>query len=149
MRKDYKIRESIRIPHIMNSSKLFGLVSPKPWFLVGGSENDDWPKHEGEPIKCVLTDTLARQMYFLDPYPDENEASSNVLISYNWGDDSVKIMAIRNYEPWQVVESNPDPDLVLKNAYQFGLEGSDTGDSPIAAALGTKVSRRGYRFPNG
>lgn len=136
--EDYKIRESIRIPHIMNSSKLFGLVSPKPW------KNDEitaWPTHppEGgdnaEPIKCVLTDTLARQMYFLDPYEDVDQASSNVLISYNWGDDSVKIMAIRNYQDWQVVDPEKGKDFNLKNAYQFGLEGSDIGNNPIAAAL--------------
>ena len=130
---DYKIRESLRGPHIMNSSKLFGFLPTKPWTEAeGGIEN--WPHHKGEPIKCVLTDTLARQMYFLDPYPNEKDAGSNVLISYNWGDDSIKIMAIRNYQPWQVVDQNATPDIVLKNAYQFGLEGSDL-DSPIAASL--------------
>ncbi|NET07460.1 MAG: NAD(P)-binding protein [Symploca sp. SIO2B6] len=139
--KDTKIRESIRIPHIMNSSKLFGLVSPKPWSTSGGIEN--WPKYNEEPIKCVLTDTLARQMYFLDPHPNEDNASSNVLISYNWGDDSVKIMGIRNYMPWQVLKDNnkvPSPDFILKNAYQFGLEGSvkhneSATNNPIAEAL--------------
>ena len=131
------IRESMRIPHIMNSSKLFGLIDPKPWSINGGLT--DWPFYtddmgQKEPIKCVLTDTLARQMYFLDPYPDENDAASNVLISYNWGDDSTKIMAIRNYESYQTIYPSNSSDFVLKKAYQSGLEGSDE-DSPIAAAL--------------
>lgn len=128
--EDYKIRESLRIPHIMNSSKLFGFLPKKPWL----DEDIDWPIYEGEPVKCVLTDTLARQMYYLDPYPNEPDAGSNVLISYNWGDDSVKIMGIRNYQPGQIVDSNANPDFVLKNAYQFGLEGS-VQNSPIAASL--------------
>lgn len=130
--RDYKIRESLRVPHIMNSSKLFGFMPTKPWKENGGIEN--WPYHKGEPVKCVLTDTLARQMYFLDPYPNDEDAGSNVLIGYNWGDDSVKIMAIRNYEPWQVVGQNANPDVVLKNAYQLGLEGSDL-NNPIANSL--------------
>ena len=129
---DHKIRDSIRIPHIMNSSKLFGLIDPKPWASSGGITG--WPEYEGEPIKCLLTDTLARQMYFLDPYPDEDNAASNVLISYNWGDDSTKIMAIQNYQSCQTLYPSKSSDFVLKKAYQFGLEGSDL-DSPIAAAL--------------
>jgi len=130
---DYKIRESIRIPHIMNSSKLFGLMEPKPWAKNLGIEG--WPEYEGEPIKCVLTDTLARQMYFLDPYPEQENAASNVLISYNWGDDSTKIMAIRNYESYQTIYPSNSSDFVLNKAYQFGIEGSLGKDDPIAKAL--------------
>ncbi|GGA58838.1 FAD-dependent oxidoreductase [Okeania sp. KiyG1] len=132
--EDYKIRDSMRIPHIMNSSKLFGLIDPKPW--AGSTGIKGWPTHPpndpcGEPIKCVLTDTLARQMYFLDP-PDN--PASNVLISYNWGDDSTKIMAIQDYEAHQTLYPD-NPDYALKKAYQFGIEGSLGQDDPIVLAL--------------
>lgn len=122
------VRESMRIPHIMDSSKLFGLLPEKPWFKSG------WPMVNGEPVKCVLTDTLARQMYFLDPYPEDRYAATNVLISYNWGDDSVKIMGIRNYTPNQRMPRGANPDLVLKEAYQNALE-TTIANSPVAASL--------------
>jgi tryptophan 2-monooxygenase len=127
------VRESLRIPHIMNSSKLFGFLPQKPW---NDSEISNWPKHgDGDiPIKCVLSDTLARQMYFLDPYPNDSEAGTNVLISYNWGDDSIKIMGVQNYNPEQAVNPDANPDFVLKQAYEVGLE-TTIGNSPVAQSL--------------
>lgn len=127
------IRESMRIPHIMNSSKLFGFLAQKPWV-----DNQDWPSVNvdgvEQPVKCVLTDTLARQMYFLDPYPEDDGAGCNPLISYNWGDDSVQIMGIRNYEQGQYVNSEASPNYTLKMAYQNGLD-SAIENSPIARSL--------------
>jgi len=123
------IREAIRIPHVMNASKMFGFLPAKPWV-----NNEDWPHIHGDPIKCVLTDTLARQMYFLDPYPEEDSAGCNALISYNWGDDAVQIMAVRNYEQGQFTNPAASPDFVLKNAYQNGIC-SAIENSPIAETL--------------
>jgi len=112
------LRQSIRVPHIINSSKLFGFLPKKPWI-----DNDKWPCDEGgEPVKCLLTDTLARQMYFLDPYPEDDNAGVNVLISYNWGDDSVQMMAIENYSPNQKLDPDENSDYTLKLAYQNDLE---------------------------
>lgn len=122
------LRESLRIPHIMNSSKLFGFLPKKPW----DNAELDWPTHQGEPVKCVLTDTLARQMYYLDPYPDNPEAGSNVLISYNWGDDSVKIMGIMDTDYRK--DDSIDPNVKLKEAYQTALE-TVIQDNPVAASL--------------
>ncbi|NKC17064.1 MAG: NAD(P)-binding protein [Gammaproteobacteria bacterium] len=127
------MRESLRIPHIMNSSKLFGFLSQKPWVV----DPDNWPHHPaegGEPVKCVLTDTLARQMYYLDPYEMCDDAGSNVLISYNWGDDSVKIMGILDYEEDQVSSAGATSNFNLKEAYETGLE-TAIADSPVAASL--------------
>ena len=111
------VRESLRVPHIMNSSKLFGFLEKKPWL-----NNPDWPTYKGEPVKCVLTDTLARQMYFLDPYPNDDDAGCNVLISYNWGDDSVQVMGILDYHKNQLPERGFTPDFALKLEYQTALE---------------------------
>lgn len=121
------LRESLRIPHIMNSSKLFGFLPKRPW-----DEDPNWPKHKGEEVKCVLTDTLARQMYFLDQHPDNPEAGCNVLISYNWGDDSVKVMGILDTDYKQ--EPPVNPNLNLKEAYQTALE-TTIRDNPVATSL--------------
>jgi tryptophan 2-monooxygenase len=121
------LRESLRIPHIMNSSKLFGFLPKKPW-----DEDPNWPTHNGEEVKCVLTDTLARQMYYLDPYPDNSEAGCNVLISYNWGDDSVKIMGILDTDYKQDPASSAN--FNLKKAYQTALE-TVIRDNPVATSL--------------
>lgn len=130
------VREAIRIPQIMNSSKLFGMLEHKPW------TNPQWAEDWGSvcrdgtdyPVKCVLTDTLARQMYFLDPYPKIAKAGSNVLISYNWGDDSVKIMGILDYEKSQVITQDSNPDFNLKVAYELGIS-SALPDSIVAEVL--------------
>ena len=126
---NHMLRESLRIPHIMNSSKLFGFLETKPWI-----DNDDWPHHNDDPIKCVLTDTLARQMYYLDPYPEDDNAGSNVLISYNWGDDSVKIMGILDYEQDQVIDPSATANYHLKEAYQTALDTTRLV-SPVAQSL--------------
>ncbi|MEM7533522.1 MAG: FAD-dependent oxidoreductase, partial [Chloroflexota bacterium] len=128
------MRESMRIPHIMNSSKLFGFLPQKPW----EADPENWPHHEDakgrHEVKCVLTDTLARQMYFLDPYPTKADAGSNVLISYNWGDDSVKIMGIFDYAQDQITNPDASPDFNLKLAYQTGLA-TAMSDNPVARSL--------------
>ena len=111
---------------------MFGLRDPKPW--ANSRAITGWPEYEGEAIKCVLKDTLARQIYFLDPYPDQDDTAFNILIRYNWEDDSTKMMATRNYESYQTIYPSKSSDFFLNKAYQFGLEGSDS-DSPITAAL--------------
>ena len=128
------VRESLPMPHIVDSSKLFGFLPKRPWDI-----DKNWPHHTDKngkrhPVKCVLTDTLARQMYFLDPYENEKNAGSNVLISYSWGDDATKIAGIQNYNQLQAIDPRANPDFVLKQAYEFGLE-TAIKDNPVATAL--------------
>lgn len=125
------VRDAIRIPNMMDASKLFGFVREKPWVPGSGI---NWPKVDGQPVKCVLTDTLPRQMYFLDPYPQRDDAGLNVLISYNWGADSIRNQGIMNYMPWHDIYGNACPDFNLKMAYQLAIS-STTENNPVAQVL--------------
>lgn len=73
---------SIQQLHLMNSSKLFVLTRSKFW-LDG---NNKFPEN-------IQTDGLVRGLYCLD-YPDTSLGV--VLVSYTWGDDSTKYIAIKN-----------------------------------------------------
>ncbi|PHZ86564.1 FAD-dependent oxidoreductase [Paremcibacter congregatus] len=130
------VRESMRVPHIMNSSKLFGFVPQKPWTNPRWEHRWGEVRYEGKnyPVKCVLTDTLARQMYFLDPYKHDDTAGSNILISYNWGDDSIKVMGILDYHKDQVITPGSNPDFNLKTAYELGI-GSALRNNVVADVL--------------
>lgn len=67
--------------HLMNSSKLFVLTKSK-----------FWKQGKGIP-QNIQTDGLVRGLYCLD-YPDSNYGV--VLVSYTWGDDSTKYIAIKD-----------------------------------------------------
>ena len=71
----------IRKLHLMNSSKLFVLTKTK-----------FWDQHQGLPAN-VQTDGLVRGLYCLD-YPGTDHGV--VLISYTWGDDSTKCIAVKD-----------------------------------------------------
>jgi tryptophan 2-monooxygenase len=64
--------------HLMNSSKLFVLCSSKFWAQGGMPQN-------------IQTDGLVRGLYCLE-YPGSNYGV--VLVSYTWGDDSTKYIAL-------------------------------------------------------
>lgn len=66
--------------HLMNSSKLFVLTSSKFWTSGGLPQN-------------IQTDGLVRGLYCLD-YPGTEYGV--VLVSYTWGDDSTKYIAIKD-----------------------------------------------------
>ena len=72
---------AIRELHMMNSSKLFVLTKTKFW------------QQKGLPAN-IQTDGLCRGLYCLD-YPSR-EGYGVVLISYTWGDDSTKCIALKN-----------------------------------------------------
>lgn len=74
---------SIRQLHLMNSSKLFVLTRSKFW-SVDASRN--FPQN-------IQTDGLVRGLYCLD-YPGTELGV--VLVSYTWGDDSTKYIAIKD-----------------------------------------------------
>jgi len=137
------VREAMRIPHIMNSSKLFGFVEHKPWTDPRWQARWGSVAYEGQqhPVKCVLTDTLARQMYFLDPYVDDPGAGSNVLISYNWGDDSIKIMGVLDFNESQTITPDSNPDYNLKTSYVLGLD-SAVQNSVVAEVIDTGIELR-------
>jgi tryptophan 2-monooxygenase len=72
---------AIREIHLMNSSKLFVLTQSKFWLQGGLASN-------------IQTDGLVRGLYCLDYGPNTNYGV--VLISYTWGDDSTKCIAIKD-----------------------------------------------------
>lgn len=74
---------AIRELHLMNSSKLFALTSSKFWLQQSGP---------ALPAN-IQTDGLVRGLYCLD-YP--NTDNGVVLVSYTWGDDSTKYIAIKD-----------------------------------------------------
>lgn len=71
---------AIREMHLMNSSKLFVLTQSKFW------ESANLPAN-------IQTDGLVRGLYCLD-YAGSNYGV--VLISYTWGDDSTKYIAVKD-----------------------------------------------------
>lgn len=76
---DATANSGIREIHLMNSSKLFVLTQSKFWV---------------KPLpQTIQTDGLVRGLYCLD-YPASKYGV--VLISYTWGDDSTKYIAIKD-----------------------------------------------------
>lgn len=69
--------------HLMNSSKLFVLTRSKFWAT---EPSQNFPQN-------IQTDGLVRGLYCLD-YP--GTAHGVVLVSYTWGDDSTKYIAIKD-----------------------------------------------------
>ena len=67
--------------HLMNSSKLFVLTKTKFWKSTPGMPEN------------IQTDGLVRGLYCLD-YPKSEHGV--VLVSYTWGDDSTKYIAIKD-----------------------------------------------------
>jgi tryptophan 2-monooxygenase len=67
--------------HLMNSSKLFVLTKTKFWKDTPGLPQN------------IQTDGLVRGLYCLD-YP--NSDYGVVLVSYTWGDDSTKYIALKD-----------------------------------------------------
>jgi len=88
---------AIREIHLMNSSKLFVLTQNKFWLQGGLPAN-------------IQTDGLVRGLYCLDYGPQTNYGV--VLISYTWGDDSTKCIAIK--DPTQRLE-------ILLNSLQVAV----------------------------
>lgn len=74
-----EVNTSLRELHLMNSSKLFVLTKSRFW-------------GNGIP-QNIQTDGLVRGLYCLD-YP--NTSYGVVLVSYSWGDDSTKLIAIKD-----------------------------------------------------
>lgn len=68
--------------HLMNSSKLFVLTKSKFW-------------QKGKFPQNIQTDGLVRGLYCLD-YPNSDHGV--VLVSYTWGDDSTKYIALKEPE---------------------------------------------------
>jgi len=77
---------AIREMHLMNSSKLFVLTRSKFWLPPAG-QPATLPAN-------IQTDGLVRGLYCLDY--GQNTEYGVVLISYTWGDDSTKYIAIKD-----------------------------------------------------
>lgn len=81
---DENVKTSLRNLHLVNSSKLFIRTKTKFWI-----DDDSIPSN-------IQTDGLPRGIYCLD-YGDRTE-NGVVLISYTWGDDSTKLLAIEPHK---------------------------------------------------
>ncbi|MEQ8604602.1 MAG: NAD(P)/FAD-dependent oxidoreductase [Marivibrio sp.] len=66
--------------HIMNSSKVFLRTETQFW------------KTLKEPVRCILSDTLSTNLYTLDYH----ETTGVVLVSYVWGDQSIKQLTFQD-----------------------------------------------------
>jgi tryptophan 2-monooxygenase len=100
------VSSAVRQLHLMNSSKLFVLTQTKFWQANGSTLPSN-----------IQSDTLVRGLYCLDYYPQTPGVGYGVvLISYTWGDDSTKLLAINN--PIERLEiclrsiENTQPDFV-------------------------------------
>ncbi|KGJ93763.1 flavin monoamine oxidase family protein [Colwellia psychrerythraea] len=93
-------KEAIRNLHLMNSSKYFVTTSSKFWYAANNRTGVDLPFN-------IQTDELMRGLYCLNY--DENLANGEpntagkgvILISYVWGDDSTKLLALSEQERFQ------------------------------------------------
>jgi len=74
--------QSIRDVHIMNSSKVFIRTATKYWEQTTDSEIP----------RCILSDSLSANLYTLDYGGD----TGVVLISYVWGDQSIKQISFQD-----------------------------------------------------
>lgn len=66
--------------HIMNSSKVFLRTETQFW------------KQLATPVRCILSDTLSTNLYTLD----YGETTGVVLVSYVWGDQSIKQLTFQD-----------------------------------------------------
>ncbi len=101
-------KEAIRNLHLMNSSKYFVTTKTKFWYAANN------PSHQDLPFN-IQTDESLRGLYCLnydaDLISQSNESSHNtepnikgkgvILISYVWGDDSSKLLALNEAERFQ------------------------------------------------
>ncbi len=78
------VKTALRNLHLMESSKLFIRTKTKFWLDGNGDPIPGMPQ-------AIQTDELPRQVYCLD-YPQTDNGV--VLISYTWGDDSAKLLAL-------------------------------------------------------
>jgi len=79
------VKTALRNLHLMESSKLFIRTATKFWQDENGNPIPGMPQD-------IQTDELPRQVYCLDYGPET--AYGVVLISYTWGDDSAKLLAL-------------------------------------------------------
>jgi tryptophan 2-monooxygenase len=80
------VSSAVRQLHLMNSSKLFVLTKTKFW------------QNPAQKLPSnIQSDTLVRGLYCLDYTPaTPYQGYGVVLISYTWGDDSTKYLALKN-----------------------------------------------------
>jgi len=82
------VRTAMRHLHHLSSSKLFIRTETKFW--------------KGTHLpRVMLTDELPRAVYLLD-YPQTDNGV--VCMSYSWGDDSVKLLALEPREQFEVIK---------------------------------------------
>ena len=90
---------AIRNLHMMNSSKFFVTTKTKFWYAKNNPTKKDLPFN-------MQTDELMRGLYCMNYDADINgqpniKGKGVVLISYVWGDDSSKLLALSTEERYQ------------------------------------------------
>ncbi|MDK2593575.1 FAD-dependent oxidoreductase [Pseudoalteromonas obscura] len=112
---------AIRNLHLMNSSKLFVTTERKFWYADNNPDGKELPFN-------IQTDELMRGLYCLN-YDEDIDGEPNtkgkgvVLISYVWGDDSSKLLALTPEERFQqflpaIYAVNPEFAALLEKQAQ-------------------------------
>lgn len=111
---DQDAKVAIRDLHLMNSSKFFVLTKNKFWYKENNDKKEDLPAN-------IQTDELIRGLYCLDYDIDKTDPTTRkpngmgvVLVSYVWGDDSIKLLALTDDERYaQFLSALKDIDPVF------------------------------------
>lgn len=82
-----KPKVAIRNLHLMNSSKLFVSTKSKFWHSCNNKAGKTLPQN-------IQTDESLRGLYCLNYDGEDTKGMGVVLISYVWGDDSSKLLAL-------------------------------------------------------
>ncbi|AOT08311.1 FAD-dependent oxidoreductase [Pseudoalteromonas luteoviolacea] len=115
------VKVAIRNLHLMNSSKLFVTTESKFWYPENNPQGNELPFN-------IQTDELMRGLYCLN-YDEDVDGKPNtqgkgvVLISYVWGDDSSKLLALSPEERFQqflpaIYAVNPEFAALLEKQTQ-------------------------------
>ncbi|MCO7226383.1 flavin monoamine oxidase family protein [Pleionea sp. CnH1-48] len=86
------VKNGVRKVHMMNSSKMFVFTEDKFWL-----KDKSLPQN-------IQTDELVRGLYCLD-YGKQTDKGV-LLVSYTWGDDSTKLIAIEPEQRYQLLYDN-------------------------------------------
>lgn len=99
-------------------ASLFYSVIRKPWYVAPGQTtplDPDWPTVRSEPVKVLVSDTLARTTVILDPFPDSPFALAK--ISEAWGTDASKLHAAKLYIRNQIPYASPSRPGIAENEF--------------------------------
>jgi tryptophan 2-monooxygenase len=103
--------------HQCPASRFYSVIR-KPWYVAPGETtpvDPDWPTVDGEPVKALVSDTLARTTMLLDPFPESPYALA--MVSEAWGADASKLHAAQLYIPSQIPYASPSTPGISENEF--------------------------------